>query len=190
MSRSLEFVYSNDLCSTFLAAIVEAFENYHPNAFLGRTAMQKLAYFAQVGGAPIPCSFGIYTYGPYSDQVTFSVDSLLADDVIIDRSKNSQYSNYRLGQNSDDFFADYGGSIRPYRDLINKVVKALGGFSPAQLELISTLHFIATRHARVRRSVSRRSVIEEFKSIKHDKFEDSEIKRGYDALAGAGLIAS
>ena len=59
MIVSRELVYSNDLCSAFLTAIVKAFEAYHPTAFLGRTAMQKLTYFVKVVGAPVPCSFGI-----------------------------------------------------------------------------------------------------------------------------------
>ena len=89
MNVESNLVYSDDLCSAFLAAIVKSFEQKYPKEYLGRTAMQKLTYFAKAVGIPIPCSFGIYTYGPYSDKVTFSIDSLLADEVLTDLSTNS-----------------------------------------------------------------------------------------------------
>jgi len=145
MRTETELVYSNDLCSAFLTAIVKSFEERHPHRYLGRTAMQKLAYFAKVLDVPIPCSFGIYTYGPYSDTVTFSVESLLADDVVVDQSTNPKYSNYRTCSNSAGLLRTFTREIEPYRGTINEIVDALGDFSPTDLELIATLHFVARR---------------------------------------------
>ncbi|MGC1290881.1 MAG: hypothetical protein WA855_06335, partial [Candidatus Acidiferrales bacterium] len=110
-----DLVYSNDLRSAFLAAIVKSFANAHPRRELGRTAVQKLTYFTKVLGVPVPCSFGIYTYGPYSDQVTFTVASLLADDVIEDRSRTRERSNYRPGPNSQELLSEFANDIRPYK---------------------------------------------------------------------------
>ena len=126
-----------------MAAIVRSYEHYvGSNHYLGRTAMQKLVYFAKAVGVPIPCSFEIYTYGPYSDTVTFSVDSLLADDVLEDISKDPQsYSNYRLGANASEILNTYERLISPHREKIDAVVKSLGSFKPHELELIATLHF-------------------------------------------------
>jgi uncharacterized protein YwgA len=188
MIVSRELVYSNDLCSAFLTAIVKAFEAHHPEAYLGRTAVQKLTYFVKVLGAPVPCSFGIYTYGPYSDTVAFAVESLLADDVIVDNSNNPKYSNYRLGCNADELLAGFADEIRPYEGMIGQTVKALGSFAPNELELVATSHFIAQRQAQTGRKPSKDSVLREFKSIKHDKFPDHAIGKWYDALVEAGLI--
>jgi uncharacterized protein YwgA len=188
MSNS-KLVYSNDLCSAFLTSVVKAFEGRHPAGYLGRTSVQKLTYFIQVLGAPIPCSFGIYTYGPYSDKVTFAVESLLADDVIQDRSTNPKYSNYRLGVNAQELLSKFEDDLRPHEDQINHAVEVLGSFVPNELELIATLHFIANRQLRTQGDVSKPSVIKEFKSIKHEKFKDSEIDTWYDALTQAGLIS-
>jgi len=188
MNTRSELVYSNDLCSAFLTAIVKAFEVLHPSTYLGRTAIQKLTYFTKVLGAPIPCSFGIYTYGPYSDKVTFSVESLLADDVIEDRSQNPKYSNYRLARNAAAILSRFANDVNPYEGHINRAVGALGAFSPSDLELIATLHFIAKRQAQIKGTPSKASVCQEFKSIKMDKFKDSDISTWYDALAQAGLI--
>jgi len=183
-----EIIFSNDLCAAFLTAIVKAFEQHHPDNFLGRTAMQKLTYFVKVLGAPVPCSFGIYTYGPYSDTITFTVESLLADDVIENKSQNPKYSNYRLGPNSEELLSVFADELNPHEEEIHRAVRALGAFSPGDLELIATLHFIAERQVENKAHGSKASVMQEFKSIKRDKFADAEISNWYDALAQAGLI--
>jgi uncharacterized protein YwgA len=188
MSTNGELVYSNDQCCAFLTAIVKAFQTHHPTSYLGRTAMQKLAYFIQALGVPVPCSFGIYTYGPYSDTVSFAVESLLADDVIEDASSNPKYSNYQLGRNAPLVFSNFVEELRPHEAAINRTVKLLGAFSPNDLELIATVHFIARRQVQTTGNASKNSVIVEFKSIKKDKFPDEEINIWYDSLVGAGLI--
>lgn len=190
MSGTNELLYSDDLCSAYMAAIVASFtEHVGANHYLGRTAMQKLVYFAKALGTPIPCSFEIYTYGPYSDTVTFSVDSLLADDVLADISSRPAYSNYRLGQNAAELLGKYADQIEPYKKTIDAVVKSLGNFEPNQLELIATLHFIHHRLRQIKRSTpSREDVIAEFRRVKKDKFTQAEIDSFYKALKGAKLI--
>jgi len=170
MSRSGNVVYSDDPCSAFMAAIVRSYEQHVGGRhYLGRTAVQKLVYFAKALGVPIPCSFEIYTYGPYSDTVTFSVDSMLADDVLKDISNDPQtYSNYRLGDNADEVLDGYRPLIDPYRGKIDAVVQSLGSFKP--------------------HDPSREQVIQEFYRVKMDKFTGNEINSWYDALRSAQLI--
>jgi uncharacterized protein YwgA len=84
----MSLLFSNNLCAAFLIEIVRSFERSHGSHYLGRTAMQKLAYFSQALGVPIPCSFEIYNFGPYSDAVTFTIESMIADDLIQDISLN------------------------------------------------------------------------------------------------------
>jgi uncharacterized protein YwgA len=189
MNSASELVYSNDLCSAFVTAIVRSFERNHPSGWLGRTATQKLTYFARVLGVPIPVSFGIYTYGPYSDTVSFAVESLLADEVLVDQSRKSEYSNYRLGPNSEALLLAFDRELRPHLGTIDRIVKSLGGFKPAELELIATLHFIAQKLPNlIRRKATKKEIVKEFKSIKGEKFSEQEISAWYDALVQAGLI--
>lgn len=188
MSVTSDLVYSNDLRSAFLAAIVQSFAKAHPHRELGRTAMQKLTYFTKVLGVPVPCSFGIYTYGPYSDQVTFAVTSLLADDVIKDRSRTTGRSNYGPGLNSKELLSEFADDIHPHEDRINLVVSALGKLRPKQLELVSTLHFIANRQKQIHKRFSEDSVLDEFKSIKGEKFKNRDIRQCYKSLASTGLV--
>lgn len=185
-----ELVYSDSALCAFLTAIVRAFERFHGNQhYLGRTAMQKLSYFAQVLGAPIPCSFEIYTYGPYSEKVTFAIDSLIADDVLEDKSANTNYSNYRLGGNGNQILSKYHPAIDPYADTIEQVVKVLGKLEPGQFELLATLHFIGRRLKEIkRREPSKKEVIDDFCAVKKNKFDKAEIETVYSALKSANLM--
>ena len=185
----MKLMFSNNLCAAYLVEIIGCFEKYHRKGYLGRTAMQKIAYFCQATGVPIPCSFEIYNYGPYSDQVTFSIDSLLADEVICDRSHSpSAYSNYRISSEGLRFLTEFESRIEPHREQIERVVAGLGGFKPQQLELIATLHFLAARRRSISgRSPSKNEVLSAFFSVKGNKFDKAEVGAWYDSLKEARL---
>ena len=190
MRRLTNLAYSDDPCSAFMTAIVASFERQHGDRhYLGRTAVQKLVYFAKVLGVPVPCSFEIYTYGPYSDAVTFSIDSLMADDVIVNTSAKPRYSDYRLGRNAQEILEKYERSIGPYKAVIDNVVGVLGAFRPEELELVATLHFIYHRLKRISgRTPDKAPVMGEFRRVKGKKFSQEEIDSFYEALKRARLI--
>jgi uncharacterized protein YwgA len=184
----MNLAFSNNLLSAYLTEFVRSFQTHYPNGFLGRTAMQKLVYFGKSTGVPVPCSFEIYNYGPYSDQVTFKTDGLLADEILADTSPNSKYSNYRLQKAKVPFSTDIEKKVAPYRKQIEVVVKNLGSFRPEQLELIATLHFVHHRlESILGKKPSQSSVFAEFHRIKGDKFDRSEVSAWYDALKRSGL---
>lgn len=191
MTRSGNLAYSDHPRSAFMAAIILSYEKHVGGRnYLGRTAIQKLVYFARALGVPIPCSFEIYTYGPYSDSVTVSVDSMLADDVLKDMSNDPQkYSNYRLGPNAEELLNAYHPLIQPYQPMIDGVVQSLGSFKPTELELVATLHFVHHRLKQIwRKEPSKEQVLEEFRRVKKDKFGQEEVDGFYNALKGAQLI--
>jgi uncharacterized protein YwgA len=191
MTSSAKLVYSDNLLSAFATAVIRSYQQQMGGShYLGRTAIQKLLYFTKTLGVPVPCSFEIYTYGPYSDSVTFSVDSMLADDVIKDVSTAPQkYSNYRLAENAEEVLNAYRLAIEPYQKAIDAVVRSLGNFEPNQLELVSTLHFIHQRLKNIlRKEPPEQQVFQEFTRVKKDKFRQDEVKSYYDALKSAQLI--
>ena|SRR5579862_5761614 len=191
MTQATGLAYSNNACSAFVAAIVESYQRLIDGRhYLGRTAVQKLVYFAKVLGVPVPCSFEIYTYGPYSDAITFAVDSMLADDVLKDISNEpNDYSNYRLGDNAGEILKSYRSLLDPYRSAIDAVVSSLGNFKPPQLELVATLHFIHNRLKQIsRQDPPKDQVLNEFRRVKKGKFSELEIETFYSALKTANLI--
>jgi uncharacterized protein YwgA len=184
----MSLLFSNDLCSAFLVEIVRAFEANHKGHYLGRTAMQKLAYFSQSLGVPIPCSFEIYNFGPYSDTVTFNVESMLADDILKDVSSNQKYSNYRLKSQYPQFEASISESVAPHRKTIERVVNVLGKFDAGQLEVLATVHFIAKKIQSLGGQPTKDAVLSQFFRIKGQKFPTKEVSSWYDALRVANLI--
>lgn len=180
--------FSRNECAAYVAAIVRSFDRQH-TTYLGRTALQKLVYFSKSLGVPIPCDFHIYTYGPYSDTITFTVESLLADDVVVDTSPGKKYSDYRLGEQAEEFFRDADETVRPYEVKIDAVVRALGAFKPEDLELIATLHFLCQRQRTITgEEPAREEIIKEFLKIKGEKFSREQINAWYDALSSVKLI--
>lgn len=185
----MSLLFSNDLCSAYVAEIVKSFQSLKPAGYLGRTALQKLTYFCQAVGVPIPCSFEIYNYGPYSEAVTRSVTGLLADEALQDVSYTSAYSSYKPGPNSGEFSPEFLNEIGRHKDLINVIVEALGSEKPETLELIATLHFV---NARLKGILSTQpaeyAVTKEFKTIKGSKFSDEDIHFWFEWLGKCRLL--
>src|SRR5207245_9560765 len=125
-------------CGDYIGLIGRSFNQHAKIHYLGRTALHKLAYFCKALGVPIPCRFEIYTYGPYSDTITFTVESLLADEVLSDASRDQKYSNYQLGSEADEFFDETEDTIKKFVPTIDMVVQVFGTFQPNELELIAT----------------------------------------------------
>lgn len=185
----MSLVFSDNLCAAYVTEIVKSFRNLKPTSYLGRTALQKLTYFSKAVGVPIPCSFEIYNYGPYSEEVTRSVTALLADEAIQDSSTASKYSCYKPGFNAEEFSKNYIEEVRSYRSMIDSVVKVLGGSKPESLELVATLHFVnAQQKGRLGIRPAKSSVVEEFQSIKGDKFSEADIDFWYSWLERSHLL--
>ena len=63
----------------------------HPD--IGKTAIMKVIYMLQqVKGLNLDYDFSIYTYGPYSYEVTYDVDELISSELVT--SAMYLYKNY------------------------------------------------------------------------------------------------
>lgn len=175
----------------FLAMVIQEAGNVltQQNGYLGRTAIQKILYFAQALGVPVRYRFDVYHYGPFCSDILSDVDSLVLEDVIADKSANpSRYSNYRIGPESERLFGDFHSEIEPHRETVRSIVKALVPLSPDHLELIATLHY-AYRELRATRQTkpTAAEVANRFRQFKGDKFDDGAISTAFDQLRTAGL---
>jgi uncharacterized protein YwgA len=185
----MSLLFSNNLCAAYVAEIVKSFQTLKPSGYLGRTALQKLTYFSQAIGVPIPCSFEIYNFGPYSEEVTRSVSGLLADEALQDVSYTGTYSSYKVGPNSMEFSNEYLDQVEPYRKLIDSIVGVLGASKPDTLELVATLHFVNARQKGIAgKRPSKDDVTAEFRSIKGDKFTAEDIETWYRWLEQSALL--
>jgi len=185
----MSLLFSNDLQSAYVAEVVKSFHSLKLSGYLGRTALQKLVYFCKAVGVPIPCSFEIYNFGPYSEEVTRSATSLLADEALQDLSNTGAYSSYTVGANANEFSKEFLDEVASYRPRIDSIVRVLGPSKPEALELVATLHFVNARLKGILGSrPAEQSVAEEFKSIKGNKFSEKDIESWYGWLERSNLL--
>ncbi len=185
----MSLLFSNDLRSAYVAEVVKSFNSLKPSGYLGRTALQKLVYFCKAVGVPIPCSFEIYNFGPYSEEVTRSATALLADEALQDLSNTGAYSSYAVGTNANEFSKEFLDDVARYRPLIDLIVQALGPSKPGTLELVATLHFVNARQKGILGSrPDEESVKGEFRSIKGNKFSEQDIDSWYHWLEKSNLL--
>ena len=114
----------------------------HP---VGRTALQKLMYFASRLGV-VDAGFNAHYYGPYSQEVANEVASLVDMDFldeysgVVYASGNTGYS-YRLTDEGRQVLTDANG----HKETIDKIVRsAISSFSlnPRLLATAAKVHFI------------------------------------------------
>lgn len=179
----------SSLDEALLATLVQEFQT-NLTTYLGRTAIQKLTYFAKVLGVPFTYRFRIYYYGPYSEDLAYDADSLLVSGVLTDTSADSnRYSSFKLGRRADQVLDKYRKPVEQQRPVISRVVKTLGKLEPNDLELLSTLHFVdKSLKAGGNQNPSRADVIQAFKRVKGDKFSTDDVTSAYDAMQEVELV--
>lgn len=183
---------SSNRCTSDQALVLLIVKEFREsvNGYLGRTAVQKLCYFAQALGVPLTYPFRIYHYGPYSDSLSFDIDMLLASEALEDASRNpGRYSDFRLGAEAKPALEGHEALINRYQQAIRRVAEAFGRFAPQTLELLSTLHFIDRKlKASGIAHPDKTTVMADFRQVKEDRFSEDEVERAYEAMKRAGLI--
>ena len=160
------------------------------DAFVGRTAVQKILYFLRVVGVPMSYRFDIHHYGPFCEEILRDVDWLLADNAIIDHSDNpSRYSNYAPGETINDLLSVHRDFLEPFRSHVQTIVQALVPLKPTKLELVATLDYLY-RQQRASGGLGpwKPSVVARFQEVKEGKFSQADVEKTYDVLAQAGLV--
>ena len=155
----------------------------------GRTHMQKIPYILKAIDVLVPFSYRLYFYGPYSQDITFAIDDLIADDVIKDTSPDRQkFSSFIAGENCDELIGRFKKEIGPHETLIKKVIDIFN-ISPEKLELITTLHYLCLElKTTAGASPAKKELISAFKGVKGNKFTDKEISQMIKVLSEIGFI--
>lgn len=156
---------------------------------IGRTIVQKIAYFLKAKGVPMDYDFDIYHYGPYSQELYYRMDDLLVDSVIIDRSASSSRSSYVPGPEIEEVIHLYEKDIRRYQQEIADVINMFSDLRPNQMEILATIHYF---HVALKRfygkSPDKELVVKRVFEVKGEKFEREVISRIYDTMNKAGLL--
>ncbi|MCC7494457.1 MAG: hypothetical protein IT204_19020 [Fimbriimonadaceae bacterium] len=157
--------------------------------WVGRTAIQKLVYFARRAGVPMGYRFELYHYGPYCDELTRDVKYLLTDGVIADRSGADRYSDYAPGAKLNELLDQHRAHLDANRDIVRGVVQALVPLSPVRLELLATLDYLYRWEKAKGATPDKAAVAQRLQEVKPGRFAAADVDRTYDQMSQAGLLA-
>ena len=156
---------------------------------LGRIIIQKVCYFLKSKGIPLDYSFDMYHYGPYSQDLHFRMDDLVADGIVNDKSTKAAKSNYMPGKNNSQMINMFSEELTDIKESIDSVIDMLSEFDTSTLELLSTVHYFQTSYTNFYgREPHKDYVMGKVKEAKKEKFSDVVISAAYDALKKAGLF--
>lgn len=108
---------------------------------VGKIRMQKLVYFLQsIFGVPLGYDYKMHYYGPYSDELNDDLIAMQVGKNVEIGADPSGYGYHIIPGTQDvitksDVLADYSRKI-------SKCLDDFGRFSPSDLEILGTLHFV------------------------------------------------
>jgi len=109
-------------------------------SLVGRTRLQKLACLFELAGVGAEFSFSYHHYGPYSKELSVSVDDASAIGLLeetVTKKSWGEYSSYQVAENSD-LSAEYSA----VRSQLASIAKSAGN---VEFELAVTAAFISAR---------------------------------------------
>lgn len=182
-----EFYFATNKSDVLLAYIVKKWHEISHKG-LGRIQLQKICYFCKAKGVPLTFEFALYHYGPFSQEIYDSTDSLILDGVIVDACANNSCSEYLPGNLIEDFLNQHKIPDRHQAD-VDDVIGCLKNLAPSIMELISTVHY-AYRAIKdyYEKEPSKEDVVESVYKAKKGKFSRDIMGEAYDALKTSGLL--
>ena len=160
------------------------------NPDMGKTAVMKAAFMLQqVKKMDLDYNFSIYTYGPYSAEVTDDVDDLISKQLIV--STMYEYNNsvgYKLnvsnqGKSRAEEVDKQSG------EAVAEIVEFIKGKLVKDLELYSTIIYIDSLYTRNSWDKQPNAIIKKVHEIK-PHFEESVIDNAMSMLQERGYLAS
>jgi len=108
---------------------------------VGKIKIQKLIYFLQfICKVPLGYVYKMHYYGPYSDELNDDLIVMQSNENVKIEVDPSGYG-YHIIPGTEAVAIDEN-VLTKYSEQIDKCLGEFGDFSPNQLEIISTLHFV------------------------------------------------
>jgi len=182
--------FSNNPKSAVLVYIVSKYKETSTNQ-LGRTIMQKICYFLKFveSDIPLPYSFTLYNYGPFSQDLLSDIDLLKADRLIEDNSPQPEVSDYQASSNSAEFLRSFDAKLTPFKKSIDAIVQMVGKLNATDMELFATTHYIFWAYKNFdQRPPGKQKVVDKVYEIKERKFSKEQITHAFDEIKRVGML--
>jgi uncharacterized protein YwgA len=173
----------NEFKDAIVALVVKRWSDRKPDG-LGRTMLQKLVYFIQAKGVPVPFEYRLHYYGPFSQSLSESIEWLKVAGAIVDRATDESRSDFGPGANIEKVLEPHLGELHVHEAKVDQVIEAFANLGGERMELLSTTHFVQNA-AMVENTKSR--TIREVRRVKGDKFSEEEIEEAIKYLKEHGF---
>jgi len=167
------------------AAILKVLDTYRALEYgLSRIEVQKLAYFLQEAGEELKLSFVKQQYGPYSEELRHALNRMeghfirgLGDGVVeaeIEPAKDA------LAE-AEEFVKSSGHAALERH--VERVAHLIEGFqSPYGMELLATVHWVATRETGVHTFEQVLGAVKSWNERKASIMQDAHLRAAWDRL--------
>jgi O-acetyl-ADP-ribose deacetylase (regulator of RNase III) len=173
------------------AAILKVLDTYRALEYgLSRIEVQKLAYFLQEAGEDLKLTFVKHQYGPYSDQLRHALNSMeghfirgLGDGVV-----EAEIEPVRDALIEADKFIKESGHAA-LQEHVARVAQLIEGFqSPYGMELLATVHWVATREPGVREFEQVVGAVRNWNERKATMMQPIHLRAAWDRLCAQGWL--
>lgn len=153
------------------------------NPKLGKTAIMKATFMLQqVKGVKLGYDFSIYTYGPYASDVMTDIDNLVEEGFISSTMyPYNNYVGYRLEVTKNGEAEIAMQPMDTESQALKDISDFIRGKSAKELELYSTIIYIANLYKKNAWSGGEKSIVEKVKEIK-PHFSTDDIQGAYQQL--------
>lgn len=173
------------------AAILKVLDTYRSMEYgLSRIEVQKLAYFLQEAGEGLKLSFVKNQYGPYSDQLRHALNHMeghfirgLGDGVV---EAEIEPLEDALAE-AEQFVVDSGHATLAQH--VERVANLIEGFqSPYGMELLATVHWVATREPNVHSLDQAISAVHAWNERKAKIMQPTHVRAAWSRLEAQGWL--
>lgn len=183
--KSMEVKTKRPRMTAGRAAILKVLDTYRALEYgLSRIEVQKLAYFLQEAGEELKLSFVKHQYGPYSEELRHALNRMeghfirgLGDGVV-----EAEIEPVADALAEAEEFVNASGHAALAKH-VERVAGLIEGFqSPYGMELLATVHWVATREAGVRTFEQVLGAVKSWNERKASIMQDAHLRAAWDRL--------
>jgi O-acetyl-ADP-ribose deacetylase (regulator of RNase III)/uncharacterized protein YwgA len=174
-----------DSSIALVAILVNLEENFY-HWPVGRVMLQKIAYFATVGGLPTGLKFGADSYGPFAPGLKREL-ARLQDNGLVREEQRGRMFEVLVGPTFFAAKAQTQDFLDQWREVVERVSILFARFDTRQAEVAATVHYAAvklqTKLDRVPFASEILTAVEQWKIRRKPSFKRDDISQAIVSLA-------